>query len=123
MVNRSRSGELHLEPNEAVLGGFSRGPSLVATVFKVVAVLSLVAGSLSTLVLGLELARETTHQVGNIVGICLGAEGGTILVSAALAFFGYVLDLLVDIRDNTFVTADLALWPDEEESVTDAQTS
>ena len=72
----------------------SGGPSIVAFVFKAFAVLVVVAGVVTAFKVD-ELRSSAS------LAIAIGVLAGTAVAAASLAFFGYVLDLLVDIRDAT----------------------
>jgi len=73
------------------------GARAVAIVFKGLAWLVLAAGVLSAIE-----AASALHHVGssngNIVALVAGIIGGTIIAASAMAFFGYVLQLLVAIH-------------------------
>lgn len=92
----------------------SRGPEIVAEVFKVVAVLALIAGVLGALAAGLELAKSssTTTAIDTAVAIALGGA----FTAASISFFGYVLEVLTQIRDATEVSAGIARIVDIEET-------
>jgi hypothetical protein len=73
------------------------GARTVAVVFKVLAWVVLASGALS--------AFEAAHALhdggasnGNIVAVVAGIVGGTIIAASAMAFFAYVLQLLVAIH-------------------------
>jgi uncharacterized membrane protein YeaQ/YmgE (transglycosylase-associated protein family) len=87
----------------------SQGPEIVAGIFKVLAVLSVVAG----VVVGLEAEHGLNASVstGTRLAATIGIVGG-VVGAAALAFFGYVLDLLMDIRASNEVVSELALVED-----------
>ncbi|MCU1492827.1 MAG: hypothetical protein JWO62_591 [Acidimicrobiaceae bacterium] len=89
----------------------SHGPEIVATVFKAVAVLMLLSGTISAFAAGIALSSNAGHATA----LALIIEGSAILSAASLGFFAYVLDLLTSIRDNTDVLAELALVEDEDE--------
>ncbi|MHB1510136.1 MAG: hypothetical protein ACYCST_12230 [Acidimicrobiales bacterium] len=74
-------------PHSFTASDFS-GAQAVATVFKVAAVLALLVGALAAIHI------DQTVQTHRVV-ILYGIAGGTILIACVLAFFGYVLDLLV----------------------------
>lgn len=67
-----------------------RGPRLVRTTFLFTSLLLLVLGIVS----GLSLIAER-----HVYGLAILAS--TILLAASFAFFGYALDLLMEIADNT----------------------
>lgn len=95
------------------LGRSSRGPRIVATTFKVLAVIEVVGGSLGALITGLDLGHNSSLSTSGVVGTAAGIEVGAIVVAATLAFFGYVLELLTDMRDDSEIATDLALTPDD----------
>ena len=77
-----------------------RGARLVSSVFKVVAWLIIVGGA----VVAFETAKSlrdsgATHD--HIAAVVVAIAAGTVLAAAALAFFAYVLDLLIGIASNT----------------------
>lgn len=84
-----------------------RGAEVVAIVFKGFAILTLVGGIISAIAVD----RNATVPAAAVIGIVLGAVIG----AATLAFFGYVLDLLMDIRASTGIVSDLALDDEDEE--------
>lgn len=92
----------------------SRGPEVVATIFKVCAVVVLAAGLLAALATGVDLERTTLDTTRGIVVISLSIAGSAIVVSAAVAFFAYVLELLLQIRNAVEVTAEEVMAFDEE---------
>jgi hypothetical protein len=79
----------------------TRGAEIVATVFKGLALLTLAGGLVATFAVD----RGTTVSAAAFAGIVLS----TVVGAATLAFFGYVLDLLMDIRSSTGTTSALAL--------------
>jgi hypothetical protein len=83
----------------------SLGPEIVADVFKVAAVLILCVATISVLVVGLSLRANAGHATE----VELIIEGEGIITAGLLAFFAYVLDLLVSISDSAGVLSDIAL--------------
>lgn len=77
----------------------SRGPRWCADLFKAVAVIAIAAGVIGGSLLGAELARNG-QSVAHAVDYGFLTFVGGVLVGASIAFYGYVLDLLADIRDN-----------------------
>ena len=73
------------------------GARTVAIVFQVLAWVVLAAGALSAVE-----ASRALHDVGashgNVLAVVAGIIGGTIIAASAMAFFGYVLQLLVAIH-------------------------
>lgn len=74
---------------------------LVTRVLKVLSIVVLVLGILGAVVYGYELHQNTTLSGGNIVAIGVGIGIGSIIYASFVAFFAYVLDLLVQIEGNT----------------------
>lgn len=76
------------------------GAQVVAVVFKVLAVVIIAIGTLAAV----EVARSSTITGNDRIASVAGVIGGTIIAAAAMAFFGYVLQLLVAIHyDVRFV--------------------
>jgi Protein of unknown function (DUF2510) len=73
------------------------GAYAVAVIFKIASVLIIIGGTASAI----ELDRDQNY-IGNKGGILLGIIAGTVFTAAAVAFFAYVLDLLIGIERNTF---------------------
>jgi hypothetical protein len=77
-----------------------RGAQLVAYVFKTLAIIVLIGGAISALE-----ATTTVHQhnvSGTDEGLIVAAiVAGTIIAASAMAFFGYLLQLLVAIHFDT----------------------
>jgi hypothetical protein len=70
------------------------GARTVAVVFKTLAVVTLGIGILAAT----ELARSTSIHGSDRTASVAGVVGGTIIAASAMAFFGYVLQLLVAIH-------------------------
>jgi hypothetical protein len=91
---KAKDGQFH--PHYFIYDHFP-GARVVAGVFKVLASLVLVAGAVAAF----ESARAL-HTVGasndNVIAVVAGIIGGTIIAASAMAFFGYVLQLLVAIH-------------------------
>ena len=68
------------------------GPRVIAGIFKVAVVLAAVVGAFGAIVVGV--GDTSTDSVAIAVGLGVGG----VFVGAGLAFFGYVLDLLVGSR-------------------------
>jgi hypothetical protein len=70
------------------------GARAVAIVFKALALLVVIAGVVAAVESG-----RAIHSVGgsnsNVIAVVAGIIGGTIIAASAMAFFGYVLQLLV----------------------------
>jgi len=79
------------------------GPNIVSGVFKMAAIVVLGAGGLAAYGAadGLS-ALGASH--GNAAVVAVAIVAGTIFLAAALLFFAYVLDLLVDIDDDILAT-------------------
>ncbi len=85
-------------------------PDIVAGVFKTFAGLVLVGGVLEPI----ELFRKNEYVTNRgLVEVTIIA--GAILTASALAFFGYVLNYLRDIRANTADLVELGLIEDDDE--------
>jgi hypothetical protein len=95
-------------PPSAKVLDLSRGPRRVAAIFKVFAILTCIGGVL--VLAGLFSNRASNPVAGATYAAVIAS---TILGIATLLFFAYVLELLVDIRDNSEITTDLALIPEE----------
>jgi hypothetical protein len=87
----------------------TQGPRAVATVFKVAAFLALLGGMFSSVYTGGNLATSSSLSTGSVISISIGIAIGAILVAAALAFFAYMLELLLDIRESCEILADGSL--------------
>lgn len=70
------------------------GARLVAIVFKTLAVVIVGIGILAAV----ELSRSTSISSSDRTASVAGVVGGTIIAASAMAFFGYVLQLLVTIH-------------------------
>lgn len=97
---------------EKSAGQIRFGPALViATVFKVFAVLSLFGGAFVTMATAMQLNDVGSDDTASFVG---ASVAGTILTAAVLAFFGYVLEILVELYAEVFhVHHELAEAADE----------
>ena len=97
---------------EKSAGQIRFGPALlIATVFKVFAVLSLFGGGLVTTATAMQLNDVGSEDTAGFVG---ASVAGTILTAAVLAFFGYVLEILVEVFEQVFhVRHELAEAADE----------
>jgi Protein of unknown function (DUF2510) len=73
------------------------GAHAVAGVFKLASFLVIIGG----VVTAVQISHDQSY-VGNKDGIEAGIIAGTIFTAAAVAFFAYVLDLLIGIERNTF---------------------
>jgi hypothetical protein len=78
--------------------------ALVSTIFKVAAWLVLLSGAVVGYLVETHLSSTSTSAHVSIE-IVAGIAAATILIAASLAFFAYVLDLLIEIEWNTFDTA------------------
>ncbi len=76
-------------------------PMLVAGVFNAVALLVLLLGLGGSIGLYFYLRRQRLDSVMRSLGYALPVLFGGVLMASALSFFGFVLDLLVEIADNT----------------------
>jgi hypothetical protein len=91
----------------------SAGASLVAVIFKLGAVLAGLAGIFAAVVVGF---GTTSMSTSDTAAVAVGIGVGGIFVGAGLAFFGYVLELLVGVKIDLGVLSYLALASDDEES-------
>ena len=82
--------------------------------FRLAAMVVLLAGTVAAVSLGLALSRTTSESVGGLIAIAAAVECGAIVLGAVLGFFAYALELMIDIRDQTRVVAELAFGPEEE---------
>lgn len=73
------------------------GAQAVAAIFKIASFLVVIGGVLAAA----EVDRSQTY-IGNKGPAVVGIVAGTIFTAAAVAFFAYVLDLLIGIERNTF---------------------
>ncbi len=78
-----------------------RGPHAVATVFLAVAFMVLALGLLSAVGVGIHVYRYTAASVERSIGYALAVALGAAFFASVLAFFGYVLDLLTEVAENT----------------------
>lgn len=100
-----RSGEDEDDEDEAFAEYMSatpkhRGPHAVASVFLVVAWLVLVLGIIASIVLAHN-AHHGGHTVGYSFAVAAIGVLSTLFSASVLAFFGYVLDLLVEVAEST----------------------
>jgi hypothetical protein len=72
----------------------------VAGVCKTLAFLLLVGGVIAAVATGYALHYNSTLSSASIVGTSVGIAVGGIVAASTVAFFGYVLDLLMEIRDR-----------------------
>lgn len=97
------SGQAHATTPQPAQNSTPRsygGARLVSTVFKVVAWLVILGGIIGAFATSKSLhGSGATH--GHVVAVVAGIAVGTILAAASLAFFAYVLDLLIGIASNT----------------------
>lgn len=90
---------------QRVLYSRHAGARAVSGVFKALAVLALVGGTISAVEYWRSLHNNTTLTNTQIDAIVIGIVVATIIVASSCAFFGYVLSMLVDIEANTRETA------------------
>lgn len=76
------------------------GPSAVASVFHVCAAVVLFLAVVAGIALAVYGRDHLAWTEGRAIGTALGAVLAGVLVSSAMAFFGYVLTLLVEIADK-----------------------
>jgi hypothetical protein len=76
------------------------GAHAVSVIFKIVAVLILIGGVAAAIEVHRDLNNFYTGT--NTNGLTLWIIAGTIVSASAVAFFAYVLDLLIGIERNTF---------------------
>lgn len=77
------------------------GAKAVAAVFRTAAIVVLGLGVVGALWTNWYVRHHRTEPVGKALGYAPLSLAIAILVASALAFFGYVLDLLTEIADNT----------------------
>jgi Protein of unknown function (DUF2510) len=77
------------------------GAHAVAVIFKIASIVVILVGVISLADLG----SDQTY-IGSKGALYAGIIGGTIFTAAAVAFFAYVLDLLLGIERNTFAAPD-----------------
>ncbi len=77
------------------------GAGMVSDVFKVIAAAILILGIAGSLIAAFELLKHTASR-GFVAAVAIGGILGSILSAAAVAFFAYVLDLLMGIDVNTY---------------------
>jgi hypothetical protein len=81
------------------------GARAVAAVFKVAALIVLIAGAISAWQTAVHLHDNGMGAAG-IIAVTVGIAAGTILAASTLAFFGYVLQLLVALQyDSSYPRA------------------
>jgi hypothetical protein len=73
------------------------GAHAVAVIFKIASILVIIGGVGAVI----EINRDLSY-VGNKGPVVVGIIAGTVFTAAAVAFFAYVLDLLIGIERNTF---------------------
>lgn len=76
----------------------------VATIFKVLAVLAAIGGVVGTITVGIDM-RDTARDLGtenNVGAFFIGSGAAIIVTSSFLAFFGYVLEILVEIYEQVW---------------------
>lgn len=89
----------------------SHGPSIVASVFKIFAAVILGIGAAAAWVIWVTL-QGPSFSTARAAASCGAIVAGAVFIAAALSFFGYVLDLLVEIRDAAQISSELALRPE-----------
>jgi hypothetical protein len=91
---KGKDGKFH--PHYLVYDHFP-GARTVAGVFKTLALLVLVAGAVAAFETGHALHTNGASN-STVVAVVAGIVGGTIIAASAMAFFGYVLQVLVAIH-------------------------
>ena len=91
------------------------GAELTALVLKAAAVIVLVGGLIGATVVGAELSNTALSRAAD-VWTSVGIAVGSIISAAMFAFFGYSLELFVQIRDAVEATADITIAPDDDEA-------
>jgi len=91
----------HRPISARTLYAMHRGATATATVFKVLTVVVLVVGALSAYGYARYLHDNTNTSSGGIALLVVGIVVATIIYASVSAFFGYVVDLLVQIEGNT----------------------
>jgi hypothetical protein len=76
----------------------------VAQGLRIFAVLSVIGG----IILAIDGAMEVSEVDGNVAEFLGYAFGATALAGLILAFFGYTLEVLIDIWENTWVSRTIA---------------
>jgi hypothetical protein len=92
----SKGKDGHFYPHFFTYADFP-GARAVAVVFKTLAAALIALGTLSAIEAGRTLHSQGASG-GNQVAVVAGIVGGTIIAASAMAFFGYVLQLLVAIH-------------------------
>jgi uncharacterized membrane protein YGL010W len=77
-----------------------RGPRAVATVFLTVAEVVLALGLLGAVATGVSVHQALDVSVGRSIAYACAVALGVVFLASLLAFFGYVLDLLIEIAEN-----------------------
>jgi hypothetical protein len=90
------------------------GAAVVAAVLKVTALLILIGGIILAIRTAAHLHQSHTSG-GVVLANVVGIVAGTIVGAAAIAFFAYVLDLLIGIEWNTFVEMQMSLAVGDDE--------
>ena len=91
----------HTVRKDAVTLPAHRGASAVATVFLAVALLVLGLGLMADVWFGFYAHNHLNDSVGASIGLAFAGALGVVFLTCVLAFFGYVIDLLVEIAENT----------------------
>ena len=87
------------------------GPRVIAAFFKVAAVLAVLIGTSGAIGVG---AGTSSSSTTNTVAIAVGIGVGGIFVGAAFAFFGYMLELVVGIKDDLGVLSYIAIGSEDD---------
>lgn len=99
-----RQRHMQRQPAREVPKHLSQGwPAFVSVVFKVAAWLVLIGGGIAIYYVEEHIGHDTSTRT--TIEVLSGMAGGTVLLAACLAFFAYVLDLLMEIEWNTFDVA------------------
>jgi flagellar motor component MotA len=77
------------------------GANAVAAVFQTVAVVVLGIGLVSAVAVGEYVHKHMSDSVGKSIAYAIVVALSGVLLASMLAFFGYVLDLLAEIAENT----------------------
>jgi hypothetical protein len=95
----------HRTISARTLYAMHRGANATSTVFKVLAIVLLVVGALAAYGYAEYLHDHTSISPGGIALVVVGLLSATVIYASVSAFFGYVVDLLVQIEGNTRETA------------------
>jgi protein-S-isoprenylcysteine O-methyltransferase Ste14 len=78
-----------------------QGAGAVAAVFHTVAIVVLALGLVGAIAVGVNVNQHLGESVGSSVAYAIAVALSGVFLACVLAFFGYVLDLLTEIAENT----------------------